>query len=159
MQAEIRIGALWQQRMAALREYSVVRDGNVFGAGLAGSCLFSSEYDRARALLGKLLAEYDGAAFESLFPGSLIDTENGTCLSLEHREPFTTPAIDTKLLDEEMLCDLTLVKGIGERSAARLRARGWKTIADLAGHPRFRYAAREVLDRLDRADPREVMDL
>jgi len=159
MQAEIRIGALWQQRMAALREYSVVRDGNVFGAGLAGSCLFSSEYDRARALLGKLLAEYDGAAFESLFPGNLIDTENGTCLSLEHREPFTTPAIDTKLLDEEMLCDLTLVKGIGERSAARLRARGWKTIADLAGHPRFRYAAREVLDRLDRADPREVMDL
>ena len=36
MQAESRIGALWQQRMDALREYDVVRDGNVFGAGLAG---------------------------------------------------------------------------------------------------------------------------
>ena len=35
MQAESRIGALWQQRMDALREYDVVRDGNVFEAGLA----------------------------------------------------------------------------------------------------------------------------
>jgi len=159
MQAESRIGELWQQRIAGLQEYSVVRDGNVFGAGLAGSCLFSSEYDRALALLGRLLSEYDGASFESLFPGSLIDTENGTCLSLEHREAFSVPNLDTGRLDEEMLCDLTLVKGIGERSEARLKARGWKTIADLAGHPRFRYAAQEVLERLSRADPREVMDL
>ena len=55
MQAESRIGALWQQRMDSLKEYDVVRDGNVFGAGLAGGCLFSSEYDKARALLGELI--------------------------------------------------------------------------------------------------------
>ena len=159
MQAESGIGALWQQRMAALREYSVVRDGNVFGAGLAGSCLFSSEYDRARALLGKLMSGYDGASFESLFPGSEIATENGTCVSLEHREAFTAPQLDTKRLGAEMFADLTLVRGIGERSAARLKARGWKTIADLANHPRFRYAAREVLDCLSSSDPRGIMDL
>ena len=159
MQAESGIGALWQQRMAALREYSVVRDGNVFGAGLAGSCLFSSEYDRVRALLGKLMSEYDGASFESLFPGSEIATENGTCVSLEHHEAFTVPQLDTKRLGTEMFADLTLVRGIGERSAARLKARGWKTIADLANHPRFRYAAREVLDCLSCSDPRGIMDL
>ena len=159
MQAESGIGALWQQRMAALREYSVVRDGNVFGAGLAGSCLFSSEYDRARTLLGKLMSEYDGASFESLFPGSEIATKNGTCVSLEHREAFTAPQLDTKRLGTEMFADLTLVRGIGEHSAARLKARGWKTIADLANHPRFRYAAREVLDCLSCSDPRGIMDL
>ncbi|ABS54801.1 conserved hypothetical protein [Methanoregula boonei 6A8] len=159
MQAESRIGEIWQQRMAALREYSVVRDGNVFGAGLAGSCLFSSEYDRARALLGRLVSQYDNVSFESLFPGSEIETENGTCLALEHREAFAAPPLDGERLSAEMLADLTLVRGIGERSAARLRARGWKTIADLANHPRFRYAAREVLERLSRADPREIMDL
>ncbi|HVP96578.1 ribonuclease H-like domain-containing protein [Methanoregula sp.] len=159
MQAESRIGALWQQRMAALREYSVVRDGNVFGAGLAGSCLFSSEYDRARALLENLVLQYDGTPFTSLFPGSEIETENGTCLTLEHREVFASPPLDGKRLDAEMLADLTLVRGIGERSAVRLKARGWKTIADLVNHPRFRHAAREVLDRLACSDPREIMDL
>ena len=35
MQAESRIALLWQQRMDAIQEYDVVRDGNVFGAGLA----------------------------------------------------------------------------------------------------------------------------
>jgi len=159
MQAESRIGALWQQRMESLKEYSVIRDGNVFGTGLAGSCLFLSEYDSARALLGKLLSEYDGASFESIFPGSEIETENGACLSLEHHEAFSAPQLDTGRLGAEMLADLTLVKGIGERSAVRLKARGWKNIADLSGHPRFRYAAREVLDRLASPDPSEVMDL
>ena len=159
MQAESRIGALWQQRMAALREYSVVRDGNVFGAGLTGSCLFSSEYDRARALLGRLLSQYDSVSFASLFPGNEIETKNGTCLALENCEAFAAPRLDGSRLGTEMLADLTLVRGIGERSAARLKARGWKTIADLANHPRFRYAAREVLDRLARSDPREIMDL
>jgi len=159
MQAESRIGALWQERMAALREYSVVRDGNVFGAGLAGSCLFSSEYDRARALLGRLVSQYGDTPFEALFPGSEIETENGICLALEHREAFAAPTIEPGRMASGMLADLTLVRGIGERSAARLRARGWKTIADLANHPRLRHAAREVLDRLARADPTDIMDL
>lgn len=159
MQAESRIGALWQQRMDALREYSVVRDGNVFGAGLAGSCLFSSEYDRARALLGKLVSQYDGVSFASLFPGKEIGNDGGTCLSLESRHPVSAPVVDRKRMDGEMLSDLTLVRGVGEISEARLRARGYRTIADLAGHPKFRPAARQVLDRLDRADPTDIMDL
>jgi len=159
MQAESGIGVLWQQRMAALKDYSVVRDGNVFGASLAGSSLFSSEYDRARALLGELLSRYDSTSFESLFPGREIDTENGTCLSLEHHEAFTAPQLDMDRFSMEMLADLTLVRGIGERSAARLKARGWRTIADLANHPRFRYAAREVLDCLSCSNPWGIMDL
>ena len=40
MQAESRIALLWQQRMDAIQEYDVVRDGNVFGAGLAGQLHF-----------------------------------------------------------------------------------------------------------------------
>ena len=85
MQAESRFGALWQHRMDSLREYDVVRDGNVFGAGLAGSCIFSSEYDKARALLDGLIARYDGVAFETLFPGKETSNDGGTCIALECR--------------------------------------------------------------------------
>ena len=159
MQAESRIGVLWQQRMDALREYSVVRDGNVFGAGLAGSCLFSSEYDRARALLGKLVSQYDGVPFASLFPGTEITNENGTCIALESRHALAAPALDPGRMETEMLCDLTLVRGVGEVSERRLRARGYRTIADLASHPKFREAARQALDRITLADPVDIMDL
>jgi len=159
MQAESRIGALWQQRIDALREYDVVRDGNVFGAGLAGSCVFSSEYDKARALLGELVARYDGVSFDTLFPGKEISNEGGTCIVLENRHTLHATAVDTERLMQEMSADLTLVHGVGDVSERRLKARGYRTIADLAGHPKFRDAARQVLERLTRADPDDVMDL
>jgi hypothetical protein len=159
MQAESRIASLWHQRMGAIREYEVVRDGNVFGAGLAGSCVFSSEYDKARALLGRLMARYKGVGFDALFPGQVISNEGGSCMVLESRHDLPSVAVDTGRLEQEMLGDLTLVHGVGEVSERRLKARGYRTIADLAGHPKFRPAAREVLDRLNRADPADVMDL
>jgi hypothetical protein len=159
MQAESRIGVLWQQRMDALKEYDVVRDGNVFRAGLAGSCVFSSEYDQARALLGELVDRYDGVAFDTLFPGREIENDGGSCIAIESRHSLPTAAVDSGRLAQEMLSDLTLVHGVGEVSERHLKARGYHTIADLLGHPKFRYAARPVLERLTRADPVEVMDL
>ena len=69
MQAESRIGALWQQRMDALREYSVVRDGNVFGAGLAGSCLFSSEYTGPAPCSGNWCRSTTVSPLPPFFPG------------------------------------------------------------------------------------------
>ena len=159
MQAESRIASLWHQRMDAIREYEIVRDGNVFRAGLAGSCVFSSEYDKARALLGRLMARHEGVGFDALFPGQEISNEGGSCTVLESRHALPSVAVDTERLEQEMLGDLTLVHGVGEVSERRLKARGYRTIADLAGHPKFRPAAREVLDRLNRADPADVMDL
>jgi len=159
MQAESRIALLWQQRMDAIQEYDVVRDGNVFGAGLAGSCVFSSEYDKARALLGQLMARYEGVGFDALFPGNVVSNEGGSCMVLESRHDVPSAVFDTEGLKQDMISDLTLVHGVGGVSEQRLKARGYQTIADLAGHPRFRSAACQVLDRLNRADPSDVMDL
>ncbi|WP_424040405.1 ribonuclease H-like domain-containing protein [Methanoregula sp.] len=159
MQAESRIGALWQQRMDALKEYDIVRDGNVFRAGLVGSCVFSSEYDRARTLLSELIDRYDGVEFDTLFPGREIENDGGSCIALESRHSLTPATIDYGRLAQEMLSDLTLVHGVGEVSERQLKTRGYHTIADLLGHPKFRYAARQVLERLTRADPADVIDL
>ena len=159
MQAESRIALLWQQRMDAIQEYDVVRDGNVFGAGLAGSCIFSSEYDKARALLGQLMARYDGIGFDALFTGNVVSNEGGSCMVLESRHDLPSVVFDTGGLKQDMLSDLTLVHGVGGVSEQRLKVRGYRTIADLAEHPKFRFAAREVLERLTRADPSDVMDL
>ena len=116
MQAESRIGALWQQRMDALKEYDIVRDGNVFRAGLVGSCVFSSEYDRARTLLSELIDRYDGVEFDTLFPGREIENDGGSCIALESRHSLTPATIDYGRLPQEMLSDLTLVHGVGEVS-------------------------------------------
>ena len=50
-----RIGALWQQRMETMREYEVVRDGNVFGTSFSHNVVFSSDYERAHNHLDILI--------------------------------------------------------------------------------------------------------
>jgi uncharacterized protein YprB with RNaseH-like and TPR domain len=159
MQAESRIASLWQQRMDALREYHVVREGNVFGAGIAGSCVFSSEYDKAKILLSNLMTRYEGVSFNSLFSGVETANENGRCIVLESNHDLPLQPFDTNRLEREMLGDLTLVRGVGEVTQRRLKSRGYRTIIDLISHPKFRHEARQVLELLNRADPVEVMGL
>ena len=159
MQAESRIASLWQHRIDALREYNVVRDGNIFSAGLVGSCVYSSEYDKAQALLKNLMTKYEGISFDSLFPGQEISDESGSCTVLESRSDLPSISFDTDRLKREMISDLTLVRGIGAVSEQHLKSRGYQTILDLTMHPKFRSAAQQVLGRLKNADPADVMDL
>lgn len=159
IQAESRIGVLWQQRMDTLREYDVVRDGNIFGAGLAGTCVFSSEYDKARAQLGNLISHYAGVTFDTIFPGTEISNDCGNCIALQSHHALPITPVDTQRLKRAMLSDLTLVHGVGNVYELRLKARGYRTISDLAEHPKFRVAARQVIERITRADPGDVIDL
>lgn len=88
---QARIGDLWQQRMDTLREYEVVRDGNVFATSFSNNILFSSEYDGARQYLRDLLKRYDGCSFDTVFCGGREHAnEGGTCYLLESRESIDT---------------------------------------------------------------------
>lgn len=154
-----RVGALWQQRMDSLREYEVVRDGNVFSASLCDNYVFTSEYDRARNQLACLIDKYDGISFDTLFPGREISNAGGACLSLESRHPVKSMTVDTGRLTREILADLTLVRGIGPATERRLKARGYATLADLAQNPKFRYGAGQVLEQLAQGDSPGIMEM
>ena len=69
--SQARIGSLWQQRMDSMREYEVVRDGNVFATSFSNSIVFSSEYEAARENLGQLLARYEGRSIDQVFSGGM----------------------------------------------------------------------------------------
>ncbi len=157
--APSRIGALWQQRMQSMREYDVVRDGNVFGSGLSDSVVFTSEYDQARALLATLLDQYDGMALTDLFHGREIANEGGTCFVLEQSDALPVPAFDRDRFQADLLGDLTLIHGIGPTTMKKLQARGYNTLEDLLGHPSLRRKAQPVLAAISAGDPLTVMDL
>ncbi|MEN6443257.1 MAG: ribonuclease H-like domain-containing protein [Methanoregula sp.] len=154
-----RIGELWQQRMDTLREYEVIRDGNVFGTNLFNNAVLSSEYDQAREQLCQLEKQYAGVEFETLFPGEEIKNEGGVCISLESRHPLDIVAIDIERLTRDILADLTLVRGIGEITRKRLNVRGYFTIADLVQNPKFRSSAGQVLEQLSEGNSAEIMDM
>ncbi len=154
-----RIGTLWQQRIATVREYKVVRDGNVFGTSFSNNCIYSSDYARAHQQLARLTEQYDGVGFETLFRGDEVSNKGGTCLSLSSRHHLSAMPVDIDRYTQEILADLTLVRGIGSATQRRLNARGCVTIADLMQHPKFRGGAKGVIECLFGGDPSAIMDL
>jgi uncharacterized protein YprB with RNaseH-like and TPR domain len=157
---QARIGDLWQQRMDTLREYEVVRDGNVFATSFSNNILFSSEYDGARQHLRDLLKRYDGCSFDTVFCGGREHAnEGGTCYLLESREPLDYPAFDQDQYQSAILADLTLVHGIGKATEKRLKIRGYRTLYDLMEHPKYRSKARRVADCISAGNSGEIIDL
>jgi uncharacterized protein YprB with RNaseH-like and TPR domain len=159
LQASARIGTLWYQRMQALKEYEVVRDGNIFGAGFSNSVVFSSEYDQARQLLDQLIGSYHDQPFEAVFSGKEISNECGTCFSLASPHPLHPPAFDLDHYRSSILGDLTLVRGVGPATEKRLRARGYETLYDLADHPKYRSHVHTVINCMCHGNSHEIMDL
>lgn len=157
--APARIGALWQKRMDTMREYEVVRDGNIFRAGFAKNVVFSSDYDQAHHQLAKLVEKYHNVPFDSVFLGSETFNEYGVCFSVESRHSLTLPRLDPGRLRSEIMEDLMLVRGIGPATQTRLRSKGFRTLPDLMLHPKFRSYAHDVLTCLYRGNSAEIMDL
>jgi uncharacterized protein YprB with RNaseH-like and TPR domain len=158
-QAPARIGLLWQQRMETMREYEVVRDGNVFRAGFSNNVVFSSDFEQAHRQLGELVGKYRNVPFSNVFSGTEIFNEYGVCFSLKSRHSLKMPSLDPEWLRSEILKDLTLVHGIGPRTQNRLRSKGFQTLPDLMQHPKFRSYTRDVLRCLYGGNPAEIMDL
>jgi len=157
--APARIGSLWQQRLDSMREYEVVRDGNVFATGFANSMVFSSDYEKACNHLDGLVTKYRNVRFEDVFSGSEIVNESGACFLQKTRQDIRIPALDIDRFRSEFLKDLTLVHGIGPRTQTRLKSKGYLTLSDLVQHPKFRSPANDVLKCLQGGSSREIMDL
>ena len=158
-QAPARIGALWQQRIKTMREYEVVRDGNVFGTSFSNNIVLSSDYDQARHQLDMLVEKYQNIPFETIFSGTEIFNECGVCFSLESRKSLKIPSLDLERFISETIEDLTLVHGVGPRTQTRLRSKGFRTLPDLMQHPKFRSNAHKVLKCLFGGNSAEIMDL
>jgi hypothetical protein len=144
--------------METLREYDIVRDGNVFGTS-SSNIIFSSEYEQARHQLDVLVEKYRNVSFNTLFSGTEINNECGVCFCLKSHQSLKIPLLDLDRFRSEILRDLTLVHGIGPKIQTRLRSKGFRTLPDLMHHPKFRSFASDVLGCLNGGSSAEIMDL
>ena len=154
-----RIGAVWQQRMESLREYEVVRDGNVFGSSFSNNVVFSSDYEQAHNQLEALVEQYRNIPFDTVFSGTEVFNEGGVCFCQKSSQAIRIPSLDLDRFRSEIMGDLTLVHGIGPKKEARLRAKGYRTLPDLMQHPKFRSYTHDVLRCLYEGNSAEIMDL
>jgi len=152
------VGNLWQQRMDGLREYEVVRDGNVFRTSFTNNFLYTSEYEQARQQLGAFREKYDGIPLSRIFSGKEKSTEAGVCFHISNNSEIPLPVFDSERYQQDLLTDLTLVKGIGEATCRRLKARGYVQISDLIHHPKYRSHAYQIMEQLNLNNSLQIMD-
>jgi uncharacterized protein len=153
------MGELWHQRIASLREYEIIRDGNMFGASLSNNIVLSSEYDTARQYLVDLTRRFEGKPVETVFSGYDLTNKGGSCFTLMTSHSLELPEIEVPVFRDHLLEDLTLVHGIGPSTQRRLKSRGFISLLDLLSHPRYRTPAHDVLERLTTGRSADIMDL
>ncbi|MEI8331094.1 MAG: exonuclease, partial [Methanomicrobiales archaeon] len=158
LHASARIGSLWHQRMQTLKEYEVIRDGNISGSSFSNSVVFTSESKQARQQLNHLLNQYQDQPFEEIFSGEAITNDGGTCFSLVSSHPLRQMRFDLDRYRNTILHDLTLVRGIGVSTEKRLRSRGYETLYDLAEHPKYKMRVNPVIDCMCQGDSRDIID-
>jgi uncharacterized protein YprB with RNaseH-like and TPR domain len=142
-----------------MREFEVIREGNVFGTNFSGSFVYTSEFEAARRQLELLLVRYQGIAFDTVFQGNEIMTDAGTCFVQKSRHDLSFRTIDPTAFRNEILTDLSLVNGIGPATQKKLNAKGYRTLLDLADHPRYRSSVKDVLACLSAGNTAGIMDL
>jgi Predicted exonuclease len=147
----------WQRSIADLREYEVIRDGNVFDSHLARSSIFSSEYERAQRLKSDLVQQYPEPGLESVFEGKEIQTASGSAYCIQSHHDAREVGW-SRGHEEALLYDLTLIRGIGPATARHLQERGYSTIRDLLGHPKFRIPAAHYLSHYEARDTGSLMN-
>ncbi len=144
-----RVGSRWQDRMGTIREYSVIRDGNIFQTSFSDSYVYHSEFERACLMRERLLQDYEGLDFDGVFRRSPTGGGSDACPAIISHEDIRLPLIDPETVREAILSELTLVYGLGGKTAGKLKQRGYSTIPDLQSHPKYRAGAKEFLRYLD----------
>ena len=119
----------------------------VFSAGLS-----AEDYEQARRLKERLLRSFRNVPLEKALPGKEIRTEKGSCYHIRTEETLAFRTIRRERAREIILSDLKLIYGIGGITERELKKKGYRTIEDLASHPRFGTGAAAFLDLLDAGD-------
>jgi len=105
-----------------------------------------------------LINDYHGLAIEDVFNGREVRCSSGSCYAIESRNPISLGARERERATAAILCDISLIRGIGPATRQRLEERGYRTVPDLLGHPRYRREAGRLLDLVAGGDTRELVN-
>lgn len=134
----------WLEEQERLQEREV---GAYFPSYLSPERLYGAE-----RLKRALLIEFAGASLEELYNYAEAETTFGPALRLEEFVPQPVKLFDREGSHRLLASELQLLYGIGPAVARALQERGYRSLEDLAAHPRFGAAAVQLLRALHRRD-------
>ena len=108
--------------------------------------------DNVFAFKEQLRRDYEGVPFERVMPGEVVESEYGCCYLLRATERGALRRSTADELRQNLLGSVHLVRGIRQKTQARLEEQGFRSLADLENHPRFCGESRRIRELVKNAD-------
>ena len=106
----------------------------------------------------KLLEDYQNQSLEDLENGEEIETNYGSCyrFTTEQKFKIIKPAKDK--INQSLLGDLKLIKGIGACKERKLKKEGYLSIEDLKDHPVYSKEASEFIESIENENIPHILE-
>lgn len=121
--------------------------------------LLYSDFQRAMRLKAELLREFENKKLEEFYQTEIVQNEYGTCLKLIHSIPLELSLGDPEMSHQALYSELKLLYGVGPAVEARLHILGYRTLRDLAEHPRWGNQAQQLISELGQQDVKRLQRL
>jgi uncharacterized protein YprB with RNaseH-like and TPR domain len=145
-----------RQRIALSKEYDVISKtkDNLKSPKTSAveSWIWSSEYDEALKLEGKLLKQYNGKALEDALDGETISNQHGECYSITASCTSNFKLATYEESRQHIISDLKVLPGIGPVREQTLKEQGYKTVEQLESHPLWKKPASNFMKLINKRE-------
>jgi uncharacterized protein YprB with RNaseH-like and TPR domain len=141
------------------KEYDVVeKDSAPASSDFMPSWLYGEDYAEGLRVKKEYLARYKDISLEEAIEGKPVSNELGECYLVESSSDFSLSKIDRENARKSLLSNLRLLRGIGEGTERKLKAKGYNTIEDLLRHSRWKDQARHLIEIVDSGDACRIQE-
>lgn len=100
----------------------------------------------------KLLLKYQDHSLDDLAGGAELENIHGTCFCFETEETVKINSISPAKIENIVLSDLKLLKGVGRAKESKMKSDGYQTLRDLVEHDTYASEATRICKLLDDKD-------
>jgi uncharacterized protein YprB with RNaseH-like and TPR domain len=120
---------------------------------------FEARPDTVSAFREQLRRDFEGLPFEKVMPGDVVENDFGSCYRLTATTRGALRRGDAGKTRQDLLGSVSLVRGIRDKTRARLEEQGFKTLADLENHPRFCGESKRIRELLEAGSTEELTEV
>jgi len=120
---------------------------------------FEGRMDTVSAFREQLRRDYEGVPLEKVMPGDIVENDYGSCYRLTATVRGALRRGDAEQARQDLLGSVSLVRGIRDKTRARLQEQGFNTLADLENHPRFCVESKRIRELLEAGSTEELTEV
>jgi uncharacterized protein len=120
---------------------------------------FEGRVDTVSAFREQLRRDYEGVPFEKVIPGDIVENDYGSCYRMTATARGALRRGDMERTRRDLLGSVSLVRGIRDKTRARLQEQGFNTLADLENHPRFCGESKRIRELLEAGSTEELTEV